>query len=90
VAVISSLIKYDVDVNARDSNGNTALLVWGKDRALTSDLVEMLLQAGADITVTNISGQNVLQLLTADDDYYYDDNDCAAIVFYLIEHGLAV
>lgn len=56
VAVLRHLLQhYRMDVNARNEDGNTALFTQD-DR----DVVQLLLDAGADIDVTNWSGESIV------------------------------
>lgn len=57
------LVSHGVDINARDKEGNTAL--HGAAWVLTPARLSILMEAGADPSLTNHSGLTVVDLLNS-------------------------
>jgi len=63
--VIAYLLKQDVDIEARDAHGKTALM-WAVDVASTNfSIIQMLINAGAKTNATNDFGQTVFDAVGA-------------------------
>ncbi len=80
-AIIKALLKAGADVKIKDTKGNTALsgvLNWCSSNC--KNKVSLLIDAGANINVTNKEGQNLLYILISDD----------KMVKYLIQKGINV
>lgn len=64
-SIVAYLLKQNVDIEARDAHGKTALM-WAVDVADTNfSIVELLLTAGAKTNVTNDLGQTVFDAVGA-------------------------
>lgn len=65
------LIKYTKDLEVRDHNGNTALLnvVICGDQIIWFEVINELLENGADIYAQNDNGQNILHIAILKNDY---------------------
>ena len=57
-AITDLLLKYGADVNAKDQNGNTALLVAAEHANV--ETITSLLKAGADVYAKDKEGHDVL------------------------------
>ena len=67
------LAKYTDMIDAVNNNGDTALhIAW---RKFNTRLLYMLARHGADATICNNAGKNVLQMLREDDDYQNGDDE---------------
>jgi ankyrin repeat protein len=75
--VIEFLLDRGLDINARNNQGETALLIaaWNG----TDDLVQVLLKRGADPNVKSRKGLSALRVASA--------NGYAGVVKMLLEHG---
>ena len=65
--VVAEILKYNPNVNAQDSGGNTALIEVRQSRYSSNKpnidivaVVRLLLDAGADVTIANMSGDTAL------------------------------
>ena len=58
--LIRTLIRYDIDLDARDRNGSTALHF--ATLAKSKDCVRLLVNAGADLEIVNASGKTPQEL----------------------------
>ena len=63
VARIRTLITAGINVNARDTDGNTALLVAACRLPKTYQVFKVLLEAGADVNANNKDGDSALHLM---------------------------
>ncbi len=66
VAGIQALLEQGADVNAKDSDGATALIFAASEGH--KDVVKVLLDSGADVNATDFLGQNAL-VAASDGDY---------------------
>jgi len=57
----------NLDINQQDDDGNTPLMMHIRQKPLTGDLVEFLLNAGSDITIINKKGETVMDLQESKD-----------------------
>lgn len=63
--VVAYLLKQNVDIEARDAHGRTALM-WAVDVADTNfSIIRLLLAAGAKTNVTNDFGQTIFDAIEA-------------------------
>lgn len=60
--IIQFLVEFGADVNIRDNDGDTPLLITEKP-----DIFELLLKLGADFNAVNMSGQGVVEKVIEDE-----------------------
>lgn len=60
--VVVDLIEHDADVNTRDSNKQTPLMVAILERKPNIDIIKFLLKHGADINIKDKSGKSAWQM----------------------------
>lgn len=58
--MVKALLAGGVDPNARNHNGMTALLLWNRSSDSRTDILDMLLEAGADINAVDKDGNNII------------------------------
>ena len=73
---IRKLINCGVDVTSTDEDGNS-VLYHAVDSGIELDIIEMLVEAGADVNCVNMEGEHILDLP-------FEDNEVRT---YLIEQG---
>jgi ankyrin repeat protein len=86
--MMSSLLRYGIDVNVRDTAGNSVLLAMASSGSLTPGVIEVLHRAGADMLATNTSGHTALHVCL--DTMTHEQNrnkDSKAVVSALVQHG---
>jgi ankyrin repeat protein len=60
---VKALLAAGADVNAKDADGNTALMAAAKKGRTPPETVKALLAAGADINAKNNKGETALMIL---------------------------
>ncbi len=68
VESVRRLLKAGADVNARNVNGDTALMLavwWEFDNSSGKEVIDLLLEAGADLDIKDKDGKTVI-------DYAFD------------------
>ena len=81
--IFRSLLKAGVDVEAKDIDGQTALLnLFGEQKILNQKAVMSLLEAGADATVTK-DGDNILHR-------FLKENRDIKFIELLLQHGCSI
>ncbi|KAJ4854858.1 ankyrin repeats (many copies) domain-containing protein [Trichoderma breve] len=58
--MVKALLAGGVDPNARNHDGMTALLLWNRSSDSRTDILDMLLEAGADINTVDKDGNNLI------------------------------
>lgn len=81
---IQMLISAGLDVNVRDANGNTPLLMAADHLLYTAKVFKVLLDAGAEVNVRNEEGDTALHMIT-----HWAEVDLDAVRL-LLEHGISV
>ena len=77
INIVEILLSADVDVNARDAKGNTALIEAARIASVESSkmpkIVKSLLKAGADVNAKNLDGYRPLTYAWHIDRQTYND-----------------
>lgn len=60
--IVAELIKAGTDVNARDKDGNTALISAAENENMSVEIINMLIAAGADLNAKNKKGVSALMM----------------------------
>lgn len=84
--IVKVAMQYPYEINARSKYGDTPLLGASWKRRL--DLLEMLINVGADVNVPDNQGTTPLIAVTPDDDWPTSVDP--KIISFLIEHGANV
>ncbi len=67
LGALRQMLRYDVDVNAQNKQGETPLLVAVREGY--DDIAKALIAAGANVNIRNAQGQTLLHLAVLDEDY---------------------
>jgi len=60
IAIIKTLVAHNADLQARDKNGQTALMIAAQNSSAA--VVQTLIKAGADVTAIDLAGKDALML----------------------------
>ena len=80
--IVEMLLEHGADVNEKDNNGTTALMLSVNDVMIWRETVKMLLEHGADVNEKDNNGYTALMLSVNDDN--------VKTVKMLLEHGADV
>ena len=87
--LVRLFLDHDVDVNARDKNHATPLLLAAEEHM--DDIAQILLERGADPNVKNTQGKTPLHLLLERNFHDHDDiNDVLVVERLLLDRGADV
>ncbi|KAK0761397.1 hypothetical protein N5P37_006347 [Trichoderma harzianum] len=86
--MVKALLAGGVDPNARNHDGMTALLLWNQSSGSRMDILDILLEAGADINTVDKDGNNLI-FRSLSVFLFMNEKDPHKDLKYLIDRGVS-